>query len=44
MTIVVITVADVLNPVELQSWIDVHSSDIISRILNVNGIFYIFYE
>lgn len=44
MTIDVVEVADVKNPQELRDWYTDHPLAVISRIMNVSGIFYIFYE
>jgi hypothetical protein len=43
MTISVLVLADKLNPVEIQTWLDSHTTVTIDRILMQDNIVYIFY-
>lgn len=43
MNIDVVTINDLNDPQELRDWFTNHSSATVSRIMNVSGIFYIFY-
>jgi hypothetical protein len=43
MTIDVVTIGDLNNPQELRDWYTNHPNANVQRILNVSGIFYVFY-
>jgi hypothetical protein len=44
MTIDVVTIANNLDPQELRDWYTNHPTATVSRVIDVSGVFYIFYE